>query len=104
MSGQARFIKSIIYFIIGVVTYPGLVIINKLKISGTENIKDLPKRNVLFVSNHQTYFADVITFLHIFCAIKWRKQNKLGIPFLFIKSVYKSVLCSGCRNHEKHLA
>ena len=84
MSGQARFIKSVIYFIIGVVTYPGLAIVNKLKISGTEHIKDLPKQNVLFVSNHQTYFADVITFLHIFCAIKWRKQNKLGIPFYLL--------------------
>ncbi|RZJ87161.1 MAG: hypothetical protein EOO20_16735, partial [Chryseobacterium sp.] len=26
--------------------------------------------------SHQTYFADVIMFLHIFCAIKWRKQNR----------------------------
>ena len=38
----------------------------------------------MFVSNHQTYFADVITFLHIFCAVKWRKQNKLGIPFYLL--------------------
>ena len=89
MSGQARFIKSVIYFIIGVVTYPGLAIVNKLKISGTEHIKDLPKQNVLFVSNHQTYFADVITFLHIFCAIKWRKQNKLGIPFYLLNPFTK---------------
>jgi 1-acyl-sn-glycerol-3-phosphate acyltransferase len=81
---QTRIVKSIVYFIIGVITYPGLVIINKLKISGTENIKDLPKRNVLFVSNHQTYFADVITFIHIFCAVKWRRQNRLGIPFYLL--------------------
>jgi 1-acyl-sn-glycerol-3-phosphate acyltransferase len=39
---------------------------------------------VLFVSNHQTYFADVITFLHIFCAVKWRKENKLGIPYYLL--------------------
>ena len=66
MSGQARFIKSVIYFIIGVVTYPGLAIVNKLKISGTEHIKDLPKQNVLFVSNDLSYFADGITFIQIF--------------------------------------
>ncbi|MGG2305057.1 hypothetical protein ACE4Z6_26915, partial [Salmonella enterica] len=36
------------------------------------------------VSNHQTYFADVITFLHIFCAVKWRKENKLGIPYYLL--------------------
>ncbi len=81
---QTHFFKSIVYFIIGVVTYPGIVIINKLKITGTENIKNLPRKNVLFVSNHQTYFADVITLIHIFCAVKWRKQNRLGIPFYLL--------------------
>ena len=81
---QTHLVKSVVYFIIGVVTYPGLVFVNKLKITGTENIKDLPKRNVLFVSNHQTYFADVITFLHIFCAVKWGKQNRLGIPYYLL--------------------
>jgi 1-acyl-sn-glycerol-3-phosphate acyltransferase len=81
---QTKLVKSCVYFLVGVVSYPGIAIINRLKISGTENIKHLPKRNVLFVSNHQTYFADVITFLHIFCAIKWGKQNRLGIPFYLL--------------------
>lgn len=81
---QTHIAKSLVYFIVGVVSYPGLAIINSLKISGTENLKHLPKRNVLFVSNHQTYFADVITFLHIFCAVKWRKENKLGVPFYLL--------------------
>jgi 1-acyl-sn-glycerol-3-phosphate acyltransferase len=39
---------------------------------------------VLFVSNHQTYFADVITFLHIFCAVKWGKMNRLGVPYYLL--------------------
>jgi len=39
---------------------------------------------VLFVSNHQTYFADVIAFIHIFCAVKWRKQNRLGVPYYLL--------------------
>ncbi|HNA19711.1 MAG TPA: lysophospholipid acyltransferase family protein [Chitinophagaceae bacterium] len=74
-------VRKIVYFFVGLFSYPGIAMDNKLKISGTEHIKDLPRRNVLFVSNHQTYFADVITFLHIFCAVKWGKQNKLGIPY-----------------------
>ena len=61
-----------------------MVIINKLKIRGTEHIENLPLNNVLFVSNHQTYFADVITFLHIFCAVKWRKRNRLGVPYYLL--------------------
>ena len=80
---QTRIVKSLVYFLVGVVSYPGLAIVNSLKISGTENLKNLPKRNVLFVSNHQTYFADVITFLHIFCAVKWRRNNKLGFLFIY---------------------
>lgn len=82
--GESQFVRKIVYAIVGVVSYPGLMIFNKLKISGTEHIEKLPKRNVLFVSNHQTYFADVITFLHIFCAIKWRKKNKLGVPYYLL--------------------
>jgi 1-acyl-sn-glycerol-3-phosphate acyltransferase len=69
---------------VGIVTYPGLAMVNKIKISGTEYLKQLPKQNVLFVSNHQTYFADVMAFLHIFCAVKWRKINKLGLPYYLL--------------------
>ena len=81
---QTHLVKSIVYFIVGIVSYPGLAIINKVRISGTQHIKNLPKKNVLFVSNHQTYFADVIMFLHIFCAVKWGKENRLGIPFYLL--------------------
>jgi 1-acyl-sn-glycerol-3-phosphate acyltransferase len=79
-----RIVRSVVYTIVGALSYPGLAIINKLKIEGTEHLENLPKKNVLFVSNHQTYFADVITFLHIFCAVKWRKRNKLGVPFYLL--------------------
>src|SRR4028118_212440 len=88
---HVRIVRAIVYAIVGVVSYPMLAVVNKLKIEGTENIEDLPKSNVLFVSNHQTYFADVITFLHIFCAVKWRKKNRLGIPYYLLNpftSVY----------------
>lgn len=86
-----KLVRKIVYVIIGTLSYPGLAIINKLKISGTEHIKNLPRNRVLFVSNHQTYFMDVIAFLHIFCAVKWRKKNKLGIPYYLLNpfsSVY----------------
>jgi 1-acyl-sn-glycerol-3-phosphate acyltransferase len=79
-----RIVRSIVYAVVGAFTYPGLALVNKLKIEGTEHIKNLPNKNVLFVSNHQTYFADVITFIHIFCAVKWRKQNKLGLPYYLL--------------------
>jgi 1-acyl-sn-glycerol-3-phosphate acyltransferase len=79
-----RLFRKGIYLIVGIFSYPGLAWFNKLRISGTEHIEKLPPRNVLFVSNHQTYFADVITFLHIFCAVKWRRKNRLGIPLYLL--------------------
>lgn len=79
-----RIVRSLVYGVVGAVSYPGLTMVNKIRIEGTEHLRDLPRKNVLFVSNHQTYFADVITFLHIFCAVKWRKENKLGIPYYLL--------------------
>ncbi|MCA0399139.1 MAG: 1-acyl-sn-glycerol-3-phosphate acyltransferase [Bacteroidetes bacterium] len=81
---RIRLVRKMVYAIVGVISYPGLVLINKLKIKGTEHIEKLPPENVLFVSNHQTYFADVITFLHIFCAVKWGKRNRLGLPYYLL--------------------
>lgn len=86
---QINLVKAIVYFVVGLFSYPGLALINKIKIQGTEYIKDLPRENVLFVSNHQTYFAEVITFLHIFCAVKWRKENRLGIPYYLLNPFTK---------------
>ena len=81
---NTRLVKAFIYLVIGIITYPGLNLINRLRISGMEHLENLPKQNVLFVSNHETYFADVITFIHIFCAVAWRKKNGLGIPYYLL--------------------
>lgn len=78
---KIKIVKKILYAIIGVITYPGFAWVNKLKISGTQHLKGLPRENVLFVSNHQTYFADVMALLHIFSAVKWGKTDKLGVPY-----------------------
>ena len=74
---NSSIVKGLVYGFVGIFTYPGLNIINRMKIYGMENLKNLPRNNVLFVSNHQTYFADVISFIHIFCASK--KQKKTGL-------------------------
>jgi 1-acyl-sn-glycerol-3-phosphate acyltransferase len=81
---NVKLVRKFVYLIVGSASYPGLMWVNKLKISGTEHLKKLPRQKVLFVSNHQTYFADVITFLHIFSAVKWGKQNRLGLPYYLL--------------------
>jgi hypothetical protein len=42
-------VRKLVYAIVGVFSYPGLALVNRLRIEGTEHIEDLPKRNVLFV-------------------------------------------------------
>lgn len=81
---ESRFVKGLVYTSVGAISYPGLAMINKLQVIGMESLHKLPKKNVLFVSNHQTYFAEVIAFLHIFCAVSWRKKNRLGIPYYLL--------------------
>lgn len=81
---QSSFIKKIIYTLIGSVSYPGLNLINKLEVRGMDKLKDIPRKNVLFVSNHQTYFAEVIAMLHVFCAVSWGKKRKLGVPYYLL--------------------
>ena len=81
---KSAFVKGLVYMIIGILSFPGIAVFNTLQINGMEKLKNLPRKNVLFVSNHQTYFAEVITFLHIFCAVSWRKKHGLGAPYYLL--------------------
>jgi len=82
-------LKWLLMSIIGFITYPFFVILNKVRISGLEHLHNLPKENVLFVSNHETYFADVIGLYHVFGASKW-KLKQLYLPFYLFNTRAKS--------------
>ena len=63
--GQSIFLKRFIIGFIGLITHRTFR--NKrFVIKGSKNLLNLPETNVLFVSNHQTYFYDVIAMLHVF--------------------------------------
>lgn len=66
--GHYLFLKKWLIRIMGGLTHQRYQGFNDLKIEGSPIIKDLPDRNVLFVSNHQTYFADVVAMYHVFNA------------------------------------
>ncbi|MCS6967379.1 MAG: lysophospholipid acyltransferase family protein [Cytophagales bacterium] len=82
--GNWLIVKRALMSIFALTTYPRFNIINKLKIEGTEYLMDLPDCNVLFISNHQTYYADVIAMYHIFCSVKWRMKNTIRFPIYFL--------------------
>ena len=100
---ETRLVKGLVYSIVGAFSYPGLNLVNNLRIHGMEHLQKLPKQNVLFVSNHQTYFADVITFLHIFCAVSWRKKHKLGIPYYLLNPFTRVYFVSAEETMKKSL-
>ncbi len=75
--GNWLILKRIIILVAGIPTYWRIAVANKLKVEGAEYLEKLPNQNVYFISNHQTYFADVITFYHIFCSVKWGFRNRV---------------------------
>ena len=57
---------------------------NQLYIEGSEIIKNLSDKNVLFISNHQTYFADVVAMFHVFNAsLSGRIDNIKNVGYLW---------------------
>lgn len=100
--GQALFIKRILITVLGHISHRRYNKFNKLEIEGSEIIRSLPDRNVMFVSNHQTYFADVAAMLHVFNAslngnvnhikhsLKYLWKPKLNIYFVAASETMKT--------------
>ena len=80
--GQYLPIKKAIIRTIGVLTHKTFN--NKrFSIQGTSILNEIPKNNVLFISNHQTYFYDVIAMLHVFNAsVNGRRDSLKNILYL----------------------
>ena len=66
--GHFLFLKKWLIRIFGLLSHRRYRGYNELSIEGSDIIKNLPDNNVLFVSNHQTYFADVTAMFHVFNA------------------------------------
>jgi 1-acyl-sn-glycerol-3-phosphate acyltransferase len=66
--GHILFLKKWLIRILGGMTHRRFRGFNELQIEGSEIINNLPDKNVLFISNHQTYFADVVAMFHVFNA------------------------------------
>ena len=101
--GHILFVKKWLIRILGVLTHQRFNRFNKLKIEGSDVIKSLPENNVLFVSNHQTYFADVAAMIHVFNAslsgrvdsiknVTYLWEPKLNIYYVAAKETMKSGL------------
>tara|TARA_X000000368_G_C23044690_1_gene718628 strand:+ start:1336 stop:2136 length:801 start_codon:yes stop_codon:yes gene_type:complete len=82
--GHILYFKKWLIRIFGVLSHRRFRGFNELKIEGSDIIKNLPEKNVLFVSNHQTYFADVVSMFHVFNAsLKGRVDSIKNVGYLW---------------------
>ncbi len=82
--GNSLLMKRVVIATLGFLTYYRMNIANEMKITGAEYLDDLEDHNVLFLSNHQTYFQDVIALFHVFCAAKWGNGSRTWLPIHFL--------------------
>jgi 1-acyl-sn-glycerol-3-phosphate acyltransferase len=82
--GHNLFLKKWLVRILGILSHTRFRGIDKMYISGTHVIENLPEKNVLFISNHQTYFADVAAMIHVINAtLSGRNNNIKNIGYLW---------------------
>ncbi len=82
--GHILFIKLWVIRIFGLISHRRYRGFNELQIDGSEILRDLPDKNVLFISNHQTYFADVAAMFHVFnAALNERVDSIQNIGYLW---------------------
>ncbi|KJD35738.1 glycerol acyltransferase [Tamlana sedimentorum] len=82
--GHILFLKKWLIRILGAISHRRFRGFNELQIEGSEIIKDLPDKNVLFISNHQTYFADVVAMFHVFNAsLSGRDDSIKNVGYLW---------------------
>jgi 1-acyl-sn-glycerol-3-phosphate acyltransferase len=76
--GNLILFKRVLFIVFGAVANTRFKSLFNTKLHGTEIIRQLPMKNVLFVSNHQTYFADVTMMLIAISSAKNGFKDKLG--------------------------
>lgn len=82
--GHYLFLKKWLIRIAGAMTHSRYRGFNDLQIEGSQVLRDIPDTNVLFISNHQTYFADVVAMFHVFNAsLSGRDDNIKNIGYLW---------------------
>ena len=82
--GHILFLKKWLIRIFGFMSHQRYQGFNELKIEGSDIIKNLPDTNVLFVANHQTYFADVAAMFHVFNAsLKGRTDTLKNVMYIW---------------------
>lgn len=76
--GTPHIVKRFMMLIGGLVSLPMFTKHNSFEIEGAEFLTGLSKKNVLIVSNHQTYYMDVFGLLQFLISYKNGYINEIG--------------------------
>ncbi len=77
--GQYILLRKLVMRSFGFITYFRFKKFNTPNIKGAELLLELKNKNVLFVSNHQTYFADVAFMIHVIQTAFYGFPNQLKL-------------------------
>ena len=82
--GHILLFKKMLIRFFGLISHGRYQKFNNLNIEGSEILRNLPDSGVLFISNHQTYFADVAAMFHVFNAsLKGRDDSIKNIGYMW---------------------
>jgi len=82
--GHILLLKKLLIRFFGLISHNRYRKFNSLNIEGSEILRNLPDSGVLFISNHQTYFADVAAMFHVFNAsLKGRSDTIKNVGYMW---------------------
>lgn len=81
--GNFHIVKRVLILLFGVVGYYRFFVVNRTSFHGLKNLRTLPKRNVLFISNHQTYFMDVFLMYISMASVRNKVKDPRMLWYLF---------------------
>jgi 1-acyl-sn-glycerol-3-phosphate acyltransferase len=94
--GQILFLKKWVIRFFGLISHRRYRKFNSLQIEGSQILRDLPDSGVLFISNHQTYFADVTAMFHVFNAsLKGRDDTLKNVGYIWNPKVNMYFVAAG---------
>lgn len=101
--GNLILFKRFFFIAFGAIAHGRFRHLFNTELRGTEIIRQLPMRNVIFVSNHQTYFADVTMMLIAISSAKNGFKDKLGPLYHLLNANFRVYFVAAKETMKKSL-
>jgi 1-acyl-sn-glycerol-3-phosphate acyltransferase len=95
--------KRIIFILFGAIANARFRNLFNTELRGTEIIRQLPMKNVLFVSNHQTYFADVTLMIIAISSAKNGFKDRIGPLYHLLNANFRVYFVAAKETMKKSL-